>query len=89
METEPIVSVLNETGGRSVKMWDRLSAHEAYIIALYRHRIRAIEIIGRMVDEYTATITSGRVPSATIHGSSTATRSVMSESALSAILRAH
>jgi hypothetical protein len=52
------VSVLNETGARSVKMWDRLSAHEAYIIALYRHRIRAVEIIGKMVDDYTATITS-------------------------------
>ena len=36
------VAVLNETGGRSVKIWDRLSAHEAYIIALYRHRIKAI-----------------------------------------------
>jgi hypothetical protein len=55
-----VVAVLNETGGRSVKMWDRLSAHEAYIIALYRHRRRAIEEIGRMVDEYTATITSGQ-----------------------------
>ena len=46
-----IVSVMNETGGRSVKMWDRLSAQEAYIISLYRHRSRTIEIIGRMVDE--------------------------------------
>jgi hypothetical protein len=55
-----IISVLNETGGRSVKMWDRLSAHEAYIIALYRHRRKTIEIIGRMVDEYTATIASGQ-----------------------------
>ncbi len=41
-------------------MWDRLSAHEAYIIALYRHRTRAVEIIGRMVDEYSAAITSGQ-----------------------------
>jgi carbonic anhydrase/acetyltransferase-like protein (isoleucine patch superfamily) len=55
-----VVSVLNETGGRSVKIWDRLSAHEAYIIALYRHRKRAIEIIGKMVEEYSATIASGK-----------------------------
>jgi hypothetical protein len=55
-----VVSVLNETGGRSVKMWDRLSAHEAYIISLYRHRWKAVEIIGKMVDDYTATITSDR-----------------------------
>ena len=53
-----IVSVLNETGGRAVKMWDRLSAHEAYIIALYRHRLKAVEIIGKLVDDYTASITS-------------------------------
>ncbi len=39
------VNVLNETGGRAVKIWDRLSAHEAYIIALYRHRLEAVRII--------------------------------------------
>jgi len=54
------VSVLNETGGRSVKIWDRLSAHEAYIIALYRHRSKAVGTIERMVDEYSASIASGR-----------------------------
>ena len=32
------VSVLNETGGREVMIYDRLSAHQAYIMALYRHR---------------------------------------------------
>ena len=53
-----IVTVLNETGGRAVKMWDRLSAHEAYIISLYRHRSKAIEIIEGLVDEYAATVTS-------------------------------
>lgn len=47
-----IVNVLNETGGRAVKIWDRLSAHEAYIIALYRHRFEAVRIIEKMVDEY-------------------------------------
>ena len=46
------VKVLNETGGRAVKIWDRLSAHEAYIIALYRHRNEAVTIIEKMVDEY-------------------------------------
>ena len=34
------VSVLNETGGREVVMTDNLSAHTAYIMALYRHRSR-------------------------------------------------
>ena len=33
------VSVLNETGGREVLISDKLSAHQAYIMALYRLRI--------------------------------------------------
>jgi hypothetical protein len=52
------IAVLNETGGRSVKMWDRLSAHEAYIIALYRHRSKAVSIIEKMVDDYSSSHSS-------------------------------
>ncbi len=57
------VAVLNETGGRSVKIWDRLSAHEAYVIALYRHRSKAVKIIERMVDDYASSLAScyGRI----------------------------
>ena len=36
------VAVLNETGGREVYIHDRLSAHQAYIMALYRHRPQLI-----------------------------------------------
>lgn len=45
------VAVLNETGGREVLINDKLSAHQAYILALYRHRP---ELIGRMraITEY-------------------------------------
>ena len=32
------VSVLNETGGREVLIYDKLSAHFAYILSFYRHR---------------------------------------------------
>jgi hypothetical protein len=53
------VNVLNETGGRAVKIWNRLSAHEAYIIALYRHRSEAVSIIEKMVDEYSVSHSSG------------------------------
>ena len=53
------VNVLNETGGRAVKIWDRLSAHEAYIIALYRHRKNAVRIIEKMVDNYSLSHSSG------------------------------
>ncbi len=54
-----IVKVLNEIGGREVKIWDRLSAHEAYIKALYRHRRIAINIIEKMVDDYSVSNSSG------------------------------
>ena len=52
------VAVLNETGGRTVKIWDRLSAHEAYIIALYRHRSKAIKIMEKMIDDYSSSVAS-------------------------------
>lgn len=48
------VSVLNETGGREVMIYDRLTAQTAYVMALYRHRPKMIagltEIIGRYVE---------------------------------------
>jgi len=53
------VAVLNETGGRAVKIWDQLSAHQAYIIALYRHRIKAIKKIEQMVTDYSKSVSSG------------------------------
>ena len=46
------VSVLNETGGREVYIHDRLSAHQAYIMALYRHRPGLIERMKRIVEDY-------------------------------------
>lgn len=52
------VAVLNETGGRAVRIWDRLSAHEAYMIALYRHRNKAIAEIEAMVDDYSSAVSS-------------------------------
>lgn len=46
------VSVLNETGGREVILHDRLSAHLAYIMALYRHRPALIESLKRIIGRY-------------------------------------
>lgn len=46
------VSVLNETGGREVVIHDRLSAHQAYIMALYRHRPALIERMKQIIGEY-------------------------------------
>ena len=46
------VSVLNETGGREVLISDKLSAHQAYIQALYRHRPELITRLREITDYY-------------------------------------
>jgi NDP-sugar pyrophosphorylase family protein len=46
------VAVLNETGGREVKINDKLSAHVAYILALYRHRPALVAKLNEMIDFY-------------------------------------
>jgi len=48
-----VVSVMNESGGRSIKIWDRLSSHLAYIMVLYRHRPDVVKKIEEMIDKYT------------------------------------
>ena len=54
------VSVLNETGGREVKIYDRLSAQTAYILAMYRHQPEVVAAIDRMIDDYAASIENER-----------------------------
>lgn len=46
------VSVLNETGGRDVTIYDKLSAHLAYMIAMYRYRPRLIEKLEALISHY-------------------------------------
>lgn len=46
------VSVLNETGGREVCINDKLSAHQAYIMALYRHRPELIKRMKEITNYY-------------------------------------
>jgi hypothetical protein len=46
------VAVLNETGGREVLINDKLSAHQAYILALYRHRPELISRMKEIADYY-------------------------------------
>ena len=46
------VSVLNETGGREVKIHERLSAHMAYILAMYRHYPELISRLNALCDDY-------------------------------------
>ena len=52
------VAVLNETGGREVVIYDRLSAQTAYIMALYRHRPEVIERLRGMIAEHVSSVTS-------------------------------
>lgn len=53
-----MVAVMSETGARAVKIWDRLSAHQAYILALYRHRFAAIKMIEKLTGEYVDQVSS-------------------------------
>lgn len=45
-------AVLNETGGREVLINDKLSAQQAYIMALYRHRPELISRMKEITDAY-------------------------------------
>jgi len=51
------IAVVNEAGGREIPIYDHLSAHTAYIIAFYRHRPKVIEILKKMIADYTASVT--------------------------------
>ena len=46
------VCVMNETGGREVKIYDRLSAQTAYFIAMYRHHPETVARLNEMIDAY-------------------------------------
>ena len=54
------VSVLNETGGREVRIYDRLSAQVAYVLAMYRHRPGLIDRINGLIDAYAVSVESER-----------------------------
>lgn len=52
------VSVLNETGGREIMIFDRLSAQTAYVMALYRHRPEMISRLKEMIRTHVASVAS-------------------------------
>lgn len=59
------VSVMNETGGREVRIHERLSAQAAYILTMYRHRPELVSRLNGMAAEYAASKKSrtGRIGS--------------------------
>ena len=52
------VAVLNETGGREVMIYDRLTAQTAYVMALYRHRPEMIANLRAMIGRYVDSVSS-------------------------------
>ena len=52
------VSVMNETGGQEVIIYDSLSAQTACIMAMYRHRPEMITRLKSMIKAYVGSVTS-------------------------------
>ena len=52
------IAVLNEAGGREIPVFDLLSAHIGYFLALYRHRTKVIENLYRIIENYRKSISS-------------------------------
>ncbi len=52
------VEAINEGGGRDIPIYDYLSAHVAYMMALYRHRPQLVSSLKRMVQDYTDFVSS-------------------------------
>lgn len=50
------VEAINEDGGRAVPIYDFLSTHVAYIMALYRHRPGVVLALKNMVESYTESV---------------------------------
>jgi len=54
------VSTLDETGGRRVMIYDKLSAHLAYFLAWYKHRHCLIQELESKITKYAESIKSNR-----------------------------
>ncbi len=52
------VKVINESGGREIPVFDHLSAQLAYILALYRHRMKAVILIENLIADYAKSVSS-------------------------------
>jgi len=53
------IDVLNEGGGRELKIFDKLTSQLAYILVSYRHNPDLIASINAMIDQYVKEKTSG------------------------------
>jgi hypothetical protein len=55
-----VLAVLNEAGGRELKIFDRLSAPVAYLLVLYRHEAAMRERLEALIDAYVASRRASR-----------------------------
>ena len=46
------VATMNECGGRTVKIYDTMTAQIAYVMAVYRHRPQTVAALERMIEAY-------------------------------------
>ncbi len=53
-----LVEAINEDGGRAIPVYDYLSAHLAYIMALYRHHPEVVSALKKMILAYSERIKS-------------------------------
>lgn len=53
-----VISVLDETGGRPVIMYEGLSAHTAYLMAMSVHRTRLIDALNKIALNYAKSVKS-------------------------------
>ncbi len=54
------IEVLNEGGGRTIKIYDGLTAQIAYLLAVYRHRPAMIKQLNVLIDDYVQSCISSR-----------------------------
>jgi len=52
------VCVVNEAGGRDIRIWDFMSAQVAYVMAFYRDRAKLIEMLEAMISAYAESVSS-------------------------------
>ncbi len=52
------LEILNEGGGRNLKIFENLSAQIAYLMVMYRHNKNLIEQLEKMIDEFAMSKTS-------------------------------
>lgn len=54
------IKTISEDGGREVAIFDHLTTHLAYILAMYRHRGKLVRVIESLINDYVEYISDSR-----------------------------